>query len=637
MPDSFFRGFFPKTVSDATSLEGIGKPASTEVTPSQEMDAPSILALEQALKEARTLEGLITLLEAHPQLRLTNGQPVNTQEIRNLVTLAISQNTSLALEAMTTCDVRGIPGVWEALKKIVEQPLETSAPASTKTPEVTPILGEKRILRPEKNSLLGALLGNRKAPTQALPEAVHEKELQEKQAKSGVLRNTLTKMKHGARLIGSTVKKGIDIINTKLDEAAERGDQQYQKYTRGPRYEHLHKAYSPQQELINTAATPHEETSAPEVSSNDERYSIEGPQSLPHALMDELIVKKNDAPANTNEQERTVRTPEEHVKKLDVIDLNSKKIREKAMETLEASGKKFLNFLDKGSRFLNENVRKGPKLFACLGLCAAGALSAPAAPVTITAIALASIVFRGLSAAGTYVMLREILDKKYAKWEAEGITKGTLNKAFLETGAVLTAALSGQIIGTIFDTLVAPALPDDIGTLLKKILPENYEPISGTLPSPPPVQTENVSQTFAKNIFDGNPGSVLEHTPQLETSHTIPVGEQTQTIAEASTETNITPHAEGNIVHETLASTIPSVEGVHKVESGETLWGALRKTLSHVEGDTFKDLASRIQDAKIQTIIDTIKENPAKFGIVSGNVGVVYPGDVIDIRSLLKP
>lgn len=268
--------------------------------------------------------------------------------------------------------------------------------------------------------------------------------------------------------------------------------------------------------------------------------------------------------------------------------------QESLKKILKPEGKKLLKFLESGANYLNKNVGSGPKLFACAGLIAAGALSAYASPVVFTAIGLTSLGMRVVSTAGTYALVKKLLDSKYETWEKEGKKISTLKKTSLELGAVITAAGAGQAVGWLFEHIA----------------------------------------TFADSA--------------LHTSHHIQ--DAHNEVASKITHIPVTP-TDPTFVTEQLAPVTSSVEVltqsspelIHAVMKNENLWSIVRKTLSasnYIGFENFSSLPDNMKEAKIQWIVDQLAKNPQAHGITSGDVNkIFYEGTkktIVDFTGLLK-
>lgn len=257
---------------------------------------------------------------------------------------------------------------------------------------------------------------------------------------------------------------------------------------------------------------------------------------------------------------------------------NTEKQRASLLEKLGTNGKELLTLADRGAKFFGENVGWKVKTFAGAGLAVAGAFAAPAAPIVLTAIGVTSLAVRGVSAAGTYLILKGILDKKYEALATEGKTVSDLRKAVFGTGAIILAATAGQLAGYIAEQGLSS---------LQDIFTEKLPPVSVPVPVvTPDIPTPEFSQ----------PEAPLLATPE---------------------------------------AVIVTPEVFHEVIKGQNLWSILRTTLSKENIDGFLSLTQGEQEARIHELVGKIAEDPKSFGIGSGKVGLIRVGETLNITKML--
>lgn len=604
MPDAFFRGFFPKTVSDSRSLEGI------PVTPAvqQEQSVASIIEIENALNQTQSLEEVLTVLEKSPNLQLANGQPIDLDAIRTCVKQAIAENKMLPLETLTLCDVRGIPRVWKKINSFVEQSIHIPTLENAVGEQVTSNKGT--ILRPEKVFGFKNIFSSREG--KSIEETTQETEPKKV---STILRGTRT---FGGRLVGA-IKKGAHALSEKLDEMAEKGEQEYAE-TRKRRYEGLRKTYELQTHVTETTAPTEPEKVTESAQAQEDREMKEGPESLPSMLMDKLIVKKDDTLANDIEQERQA------LQKVEKIEHLTQEKRKVLLEKIGPFGKKLLSYLDGGADFLNKNVSTKTKVLAGVGLFAAGSLASFASPALLTIIGAASIFMRVVSAAATYTALQKELAKRYALWEEKnGVAVSATTKAAFSTGAVLVAGGAGHIagftlegIGKLFEQLATSGLSENIAQTIRDALPPSFEVIEGQAGAGPPGVSEVATTKMGTAFYD----------PET-------LREQIQAAKDAAQTTVTQAPSAGTVTLETVATVAQNPEILYELTKGDSLWSALRKTLTAQNFEGFSELSSRLQDAKIQTLITEIEKDPRAYGITSGDINKISEKAILNFSKLI--
>lgn len=268
-------------------------------------------------------------------------------------------------------------------------------------------------------------------------------------------------------------------------------------------------------------------------------------------------------------------------KKLEAVENKTKSFRASIMEKLGTSGNELLSLADRGAKFFGENVDWKTKVFAGAGLVAAGALSAYATPVVLTAIGVTSLAMRGLSAASTYLVLKGVLDKKYEQWEKEGKTTSDIKKVMYGSGAAILAGVTGQAVGWLTEHGLS-SLNDMVS---------HFSSSTITLPVPENISTPTI------------PEEILQ-TPQPSTP--------------------------------SVEVTALSPEIVHEVTKGQNLWSILRSTLSKENIDGFLSLTQGEQESRIQALVSKIAEDPKSFGIVSEKIDLIRAGEKLNLTSLFK-
>ena len=283
--------------------------------------------------------------------------------------------------------------------------------------------------------------------------------------------------------------------------------------------------------------------------------------------------------------EADIEKHEEVKRKIEAVEKNTKSMRERAIEKLGLKGETFLSLCDRGSEFFGKNVSLKTKLFASAGLITAGALSASAGPVVLTTIGLTTLAMRTISAAGTYLVVRGILEKNYEAREKAGKKVSSLEKGLYGAGAVVIAVGAGQAIGYLFEQLAIAAekgitSAKDLLEMTKTVVPANMptEVIQEALPVDP-VVTENT------HII----------SPEIIT---------------------------------------PPLEVLHTVLRNENLWSVVRKSLESIDYEGFSHLSRGVQEAKISLLIDKIAQDPKSFGVMSGKIDLIKPGETINLTKL---
>lgn len=284
-------------------------------------------------------------------------------------------------------------------------------------------------------------------------------------------------------------------------------------------------------------------------------------------------------------QKIEVQLSPEQKNKIAAVEEKTKSLREKTVEKLGLKGKAFLSLCDKGSEFFGKNVSLKTKLFASAGLITAGALSASAGPIVLTSIGLATVAMRGISAAGTYLVVRNVLEKNYEAREKAGKKVSSLEKGIYGVTSVAIAVGAGQAIGYLFEHL-ATAVENSI--ISEK---ELLEMAKTTTPSD--VVSEVVTET------PSIPQVMVENSP---------------------------------IISPEIIT--PPLEVIHTVIRNENLWSIMRKTLEAIDYEGFSHLSRGVQEAKISLLIDKIAQDPKSFGVMSGKIDLIRPGETINLTKL---
>jgi hypothetical protein len=272
--------------------------------------------------------------------------------------------------------------------------------------------------------------------------------------------------------------------------------------------------------------------------------------------------------------------------KLNAVDKKTESLRTSLIEKIGMKGETFLSLLDRGSEFFGKNVGWKTKVFASAGLLTAGALSASSGPIVLTAIGLTSLTLRTVSAAGTYLTVRGILEKNYEEREKSGKKVSALEKGLYGAGTIIIAVGVGQAISYLFEN-IASNIESSLHTAQNVVQPE-----------------------INPNIATSSP----EVLP--DTSH-------------ATTEL-------GTVAHNTLTPEIilEPTEILHTVTRNENLWSVLRKTLENSDYQGFSHLSRGVQEAKISLLIDQIAKDPSAYGIASGKPDIIHPGEILNLTKL---
>ncbi len=343
---------------------------------------------------------------------------------------------------------------------------------------------------------------------------------------------------------------------------------------------------------------------------------------IPENTHSEKSPQKNRTPDTFNFQE-----------KLGRVDQNTEKLSKGVIEKLQPFGKKLLTYLEKskgifsnlekGAYYLDKNVDKKVKIFASASLIAAGTFASFAAPAVLTAIGAAGIGMRIVSAAGTY----KLLNGAYKKWEENHQDASPLKRMSLKTGTIVGAAFMGQIagaavsnLGELFEKLSPLEVYEKGLQTVKDILPPSYEPIEGRGDNTPFDQRGSLETTIIKDI-------TKMELPQTLPQEALPPSEVIDVVKAPETH---------EAIKEPTAETVQTPELLYEMKRGDSLWSALRKTLTGVNFQEFSTLSSGAQEQVIRSLISKIEEDPAAYGIKSGNIHLIRSGDVLDFTKVIN-
>lgn len=275
-------------------------------------------------------------------------------------------------------------------------------------------------------------------------------------------------------------------------------------------------------------------------------------------------------------------------------------IFETTTKELGPAGNKLVSLLTQGAEYLNNSVGRKTKLFTAVGILTAGALAAYATPLILTALGTTSLAMRIVSAAGFYIFLRKQLDKKYAKWEKEGLAQSALAKAGKEAGAIGCALFGGEIIGKGFEWLSSLEFTKEAVTSLKN---------SSIAES----ATETWSNLFNNGAVSTTP-STAEPVAQIPTTST----------PEAVISTPANPVVSAI---ETIAPPDPSL--IHTVVKNDSLWSLLRKDLTRLDFEGFNQMMQSDQEKMIQEFVN-------KIDVPSGSKDLIRIHDKIDFNKYFR-
>lgn len=196
---------------------------------------------------------------------------------------------------------------------------------------------------------------------------------------------------------------------------------------------------------------------------------------------------------------------------------------------------------------------------------------------------------RAMAGLGTFVIVESLgrawVEKK--EWSAEKKERG--RRAATAAG-VVAGALLGGAAKTIFDYLDAkPAL---------------------TVSVSPELRPSALSSDEARSLY-------AESQKDIERMMPLPSGEEEAAAPELASKNTV------------------AFEGLYETRAGDTLWSLIREKISPIH-----DLDDRAKQSNaIANLLREIKKDPEAYGIASGNVDSLSPGDRIDlekIRHLLR-
>ena len=298
--------------------------------------------------------------------------------------------------------------------------------------------------------------------------------------------------------------------------------------------------------------------------------TLDDPRPFLESLYPKNLMAVSEHAQTRNESMPAPITIERAFEKLAVIDKNTENIRTSLLERLGTHGKEFLSLVDKGSKFFKENVSWKTRVFAGAGLLTSAALSVYAAPLVLTALGVTSLSMRVISASGTYLVLKNVLDKNFDARTKNGKAASEKEKMFYGVGAVILAGITGQAIGH----LIENGIPQSVRDMFQTQSP---------LPATPPATIE------------------------------VPAETPVDTPVESTTPEAI----------------VPAPVLLHEVVKGDSLWSILRSSLSQENFEGFTKLTLGDQEKMIQLAVNKIAEDPTSYGVTSGSVHKLGVGNMV--------
>ncbi len=271
--------------------------------------------------------------------------------------------------------------------------------------------------------------------------------------------------------------------------------------------------------------------------------------------------------------------------RFETIDKKTETIRESVLEKIGKEGVKLLSIFDKGANFLKNNVDTKTRVLAGAGMLAAAGISLYTAPVFATGAAISVVAagMRVVSASGTYLTARALLEKMYKKAENEGRAYGNTEKVLFGAGAVLGSAALGTAVGQIFEHFF-PA--EKIANVLQHVGAPDI-----------PVPTPEVT-------YVAEAPSIVPQAPVPDTS-----------FVQSGIQNAIT--------------SIPFELTERVVKPGENLWSIIGDVMKHAspEGyEGFNMLDSHAKDVKILEVVGHVMKDPQAYGIKGGDINHIAQG-----------